>query len=102
MEEKQNKTNTVLPAFSFKKNGLSTGKKVPQKDKLHKSVSVAMLKKHNQIRSMTARSNLFGVQNASNQMVSEENGTGVYAIKIPGKQWSGQNTTEPTKKFSQY
>ena len=85
MEEKQNKTNTVLPAFSFKKNGLSTGKKVPQKDKLHKSVSVAMLKKHNQIRSMTARSNLFGVQNASNHIVKEENNTQAYDIKIPGE-----------------
>ena len=85
MDENPNKTKTVLPAFSFKKNGLSTGKKVPQKDKLHKSASVAMLKKHNQIRSMTARSNLFGVQNASNQMVTEENNTGAYDIKIPGK-----------------
>ena len=85
MDQNPNKTSTVLPAFSFKKNGLSTGKKVPQKDKLHKSASVAMLKKHNQIRSMTARSNLFGVQNVSNHMDTEENNTGAYAIKIPGK-----------------
>ena len=61
------KTKITLPGFQQRRTEPSTGKKIPQKEKLQKSSSAAMLKKHNEIRCMTAKTNMFGMQNAANQ-----------------------------------
>ena len=87
--ENQQKMKVVLPTSSLKKTEGSTGKKIPQKAKLHKSSSMAMLKKHNEIRSMTAKSNLFGVQSTNSQLYLPESNTSPYSKKTPLTKWSG-------------